>query len=492
MGKIQINYKSDFKLFEERDGGKGFDVPFVFRYSTLAGSGYEVSHVDGEYHNCKPLDDGRLMVIFDNHGLPAGQLVCERHFYLTDKDYHDGICDLWDKRAVDVFLGTGATEQTRIEVALPPYYSQGEPGKAFTYEDFTPEQIAELQQPATEAAEEANTAAKSATDAAQTANEAAELAAQSKELLFRDLWNEACGKYGTYNDETGFYELNGLTDITYEDAVAIFYYTAFMHSDGTSLISLKPLDFRSSKGKVRTNLPFIYYGSIYGFSFYLGYNLEVVNIKPINEFGNSETGLIINNFSSDHFYSCNNLREVHGVINFSRIGKVVYSYALPLLSDIYIKEVHEDFAFLELAPLIKLDSLSYLVNNATNSKAITIKVHPEVYAKLTDEGNAEWYAVNTAAQAKQISFATQEQAQAARTALAAVDTAVEVWGDELLAPAGKFLTQAADVPIMERLFLSRRIALPGEAAGSWRLATDEEVTARVQMLSRAPHYEGEA
>ena len=559
MGKIQINYKSDFKLFEERDGGKGFDVPFVFRYSTLAGSGYECSHVDGEYHNCKPLDDGRLMVIFDNHGLPAGQLVCERHFYLTDKDYHDGICDLWDKRAVDVFLGTGATEDTDIEVVLPPYYSQGEPGKAFTYEDFTPEQIAELQQPATEAAEEANTAAKSATDAAQAANEiaqtvaqnntqwakaeqaretaevkrqtdtqqaitdantarneanaaagkaetaateateatkkannAAAVAAQSKELLFRDLWNEACGIYGTYNDKTGFYELNGLTDITYEDAVAIFYYTAFMHSDETSLISLKPLDFQSSKGKVRTNLPFIYFNRIYGFSFYLGEKLEVVNIKPINEFGYSETGIIINKFSSDHFYYCMNLREVQGVINFSRIGKNGYSYTLPLLSDIYIKEVHEDFAFLELAPLIKLDSLSYLVNNATNSKAITIKVHPEVYAKLTDEGNAEWYAVNTAAQAKQISFATQEQAQAARTALAAVDTAVEVWGDELLAPAGKFLTQAADVPIMERLFLSRRIALPGEAAGSWRLATDEEVTARVQMLSRAPHYEGEA
>lgn len=559
MGKIQINYKSDFKLFEERDGGKGFDVPFVFRYSTLAGSGYECSHVDGEYHNCKPLDDGRLMVIFDNHGLPAGQLVCERHFYLTDKDFHDGICDLWDKRAVNVLLVTGATEDTDIEVALPPYYSQGEPGKAFTYEDFTPEQIAELQQPATEAAEEANTAAKSATDAAQAANEiaqtvaqnntqwaeaeqaretaevkrqtdtlqaitdantardeanaaagkagkaetaateaakeaneAAELATQAKEMLFRDLWNEACGKYGTYNDKTGFYELNGLTDITYEDAVAIFYYTGFMHSDDTSLISLRPLDFKSSKGKVRTNLPFIYYSTIYGFSFYLGDKLEVVNIKPINEFGYSETGLIVNYFSIDHFYYCNNLREVQGVINFSRIGKIALFYALPLLSDIYIKEIHEDFAFLGLAPLIKLDSLSYLVNNATNSKAITIQVHPEVYAKLTDEGNAEWYAVNTAAQAKQISFATQEQAQAARTALAAVDTAVEVWGDELLAPAGKFLTQAADVPIMERLFLSRRIALPGEAAGSWRLATDEEVTARVQMLSRAPHYEGEA
>lgn len=54
------------------------------------------------------------------------------------------------------------------------YFIQGEKGDPFTYEDFTEEQIAELQRPATEAAETANAAASAANAAAASANAAAE------------------------------------------------------------------------------------------------------------------------------------------------------------------------------------------------------------------------------------------------------------------------------------------------------------------------------
>lgn len=57
------------------------------------------------------------------------------------------------------------------------------------------------------------------------------------------------------------------------------------------------------------------------------------------------------------------------------------------------------------SPLLTLESFQYLVENATNTSAITVTVHADVYAKLTDPQQAEWYAVNTAAQGKQISFA---------------------------------------------------------------------------------------
>lgn len=171
-----IHYKSDFKLFEQ---GCDFGVPFRFRYTAGLGASYEATHVDGVYTNCRLTDDGRLMVIFDNHGLTPGQLVCERHFYLTDQDYHDGICDLWDKRPVGITLGIGQTEGTDIDVQLPPYYQQGEPGAPFRYEDFTPEQIAELQRPATDAAAVANEAAAKASDAATKANTAASKASDA-------------------------------------------------------------------------------------------------------------------------------------------------------------------------------------------------------------------------------------------------------------------------------------------------------------------------
>ena len=57
------------------------------------------------------------------------------------------------------------------------------------------------------------------------------------------------------------------------------------------------------------------------------------------------------------------------------------------------------------SPLLTLESFQYLIENATNTSAITVTVHADVYAKLTDPQQAEWYAVNTAAQGKQISFA---------------------------------------------------------------------------------------
>ena len=121
-----INYKSDFKLVES---GCDFSAPFVFEYRTGFGKSYKASHVDGKYTNCKLMGDGRLMVIFDGHGLLPGILTCERHFYLTDQDYHDGICDLWDKRPIGIMLASGKTDDCEAEVQLPPYYQQGEPGK---------------------------------------------------------------------------------------------------------------------------------------------------------------------------------------------------------------------------------------------------------------------------------------------------------------------------------------------------------------------------
>lgn len=58
------------------------------------------------------------------------------------------------------------------------------------------------------------------------------------------------------------------------------------------------------------------------------------------------------------------------------------------------------------SPLLSLASFQYMVDNAYNTAPITITVHPDIYAKLTDATNAEWYAVAEAAAAKNIAFAT--------------------------------------------------------------------------------------
>lgn len=70
------------------------------------------------------------------------------------------------------------------------------------------------------------------------------------------------------------------------------------------------------------------------------------------------------------------------------------------------------------SPLLTLDTMQYLVTNAKNTEPITVTVHPDVYAKLTgDTANAaasaltadelaQWQALVTTANSKNISFAT--------------------------------------------------------------------------------------
>ena len=67
----------------------------------------------------------------------------------------------------------------------------------------------------------------------------------AKKRLFIDQWNTACGKWGTYNEDTGYFELNGLTDITYEEALKIWIRFAYMNYDTLNL----------EEYTLRTNLP---------------------------------------------------------------------------------------------------------------------------------------------------------------------------------------------------------------------------------------------
>lgn len=54
---------------------------------------------------------------------------------------------------------------------------------------------------------------------------------------------------------------------------------------------------------------------------------------------------------------------------------------------------------------------------------------------------------------------------------------------EQIADEGGYITQAAEVPDEERVYLTRRVKLPGEKAGTWRDATAgerDEYIARMQ------------
>lgn len=183
-----INYKSDFILRERFRNASGDmvalpDVDFTLEYQTKHGHKFTASRIGGKYESCTP-DGDALLVIFKDHGLCEGTLCRELHLCLINDLMPDGLQNVYYPEKINVELWHLATDtEGVIECDTLAAYTRGLP---FTYEDFTPEQLAKLkgdkgdpftyedftaaqiqllQKPATDAATQAGEATKKANDA---------------------------------------------------------------------------------------------------------------------------------------------------------------------------------------------------------------------------------------------------------------------------------------------------------------------------------------
>lgn len=125
-----INYKSDFKIVEEfSDGSSLFNSPFTFTYYTKPSTQYVVIYDGENYINCKPLDEGKLLVIFDNHNLSTGVLKVKREFRLTDSDFSDNTYTKIIEQELPLVLEKGVqcscNDEEEIHIEIPVAYQMG-------------------------------------------------------------------------------------------------------------------------------------------------------------------------------------------------------------------------------------------------------------------------------------------------------------------------------------------------------------------------------
>ncbi|MFI3292721.1 MAG: hypothetical protein SNG27_04635 [Rikenellaceae bacterium] len=126
---MNINYKSDFKLTEV-SSIDDITTPFKFKYY---GSDYPlITYMvafDGEnYTNCRRLDDGSLLVVFDSHGLTTGRLEVQRKYFLTDSDFRGGLCNKVITDQLDIVLTRGASDGFDATVDVYADYQKGDSG----------------------------------------------------------------------------------------------------------------------------------------------------------------------------------------------------------------------------------------------------------------------------------------------------------------------------------------------------------------------------
>ncbi len=190
----------------------------------------------------------------------------------------------------------------------------------------------------------------------------------SKKDLFIDMWNQACGDYGRYNPDSGFFELNGLTDITYEEALTIH-----MESSGSNFAR----NYEHSFSKCRTFYSIKNSNAYFTVSdciniFYNCTNLEAVRFDY-------DTGLIGNNA----FWNCKKLKHIYGSMVLSTNNISCFRDCNNLITA-FIKLYNYNLDIKD-SPLLSLGSFQYMITHASGTSPITVTVHPDVYAKLTGE-----------------------------------------------------------------------------------------------------------
>lgn len=209
--------------------------------------------------------------------------------------------------------------------------------------------------------------------------------------------------YGGFNYTTGkFTAYDTLTDITPAQAVEIL----------DCGLGRRNLDQDSTNRffditEVRTLPPLTSYGAVNATFLFDESYFEVLAFAP-QKWVNQGIALAK---ASGTFRLCTKLKKIVGTINVGAITTPMTDTftGSTLLESVSIYRLATSISFAS-CPLLSLASLQYLVTNASSnipaSAPITVTVHADVYAKLTDTAQTQWHKVLTDAAAKNIAFAS--------------------------------------------------------------------------------------
>lgn len=199
----------------------------------------------------------------------------------------------------------------------------------------------------------------------------------------RDLYISAGARY---NEATGYYELNGLTDITEEEMRKI-YLLYITNSPKAEHIA----SWLSYPNGFRTNIaPRVYYVSNIQNS--IGGN-DVLEVLVL-----SVSALYIQNLVATAHGSFPKLRRVIGYWVYANNNPSKYDFSYgqpfsncPLLEEIRMKSINKSHTF-AVSPNLSKESVLYMITNANPPSgaaagSIAITLHADAYARLKDDAD---------------------------------------------------------------------------------------------------------
>lgn len=442
----RVNYKSDFDfILRLRDcrgeaiGWPGFDWELCL-WSGSRANCMMVRSCGGVTENCFD-DGGEVHVVCNSHGLGRGVLRCEFYAQLPDGVYPDG-CRLDvtpEELGIELVSGRGDCG-SGIEVELTAAVVRGkdayeyavEAGYAGSAEDFAADlSVVGAKADRSELSNVLSRASAGGSEAvvpdisllALRKNEQLLTEAERAQVLenlgrpemmsFIKQWNEACTyssgiKFGKYNTETGYFELNEITDITYEEALKIWrlslHTLAPWLNQNTAMI---PYVFGGSGysnynayGHCRTYFPI---GSGAGYSAPNLMNAFRGNevVETLNFFGGYGASLSNSANLMGAFGGCRKLRKILCHIGYPAIDNGTFNSCASLEYLRIRLHINNNSINLSWSPKLELDSIKFMVDDSQwlpadteHKKTMTITLHPEAYARVTDELFAQALAKN--------------------------------------------------------------------------------------------------
>lgn len=205
-----------------------------------------------------------------------------------------------------------------------------------------------------------------------------------------------------FNYKTGYYEMNGLKDLSESDMQKIY------NCGHLDLVSGE----QTGKQNIRTNTLKTYTDGLISHCV-RGYLFRSSTMEVIYV-GNSTAYF----FTPYHFLSmfkwCKKLVTILGGVNMQYITQSITEAFenTPLLTNMKLKNIRTDID-LHWSPNLSLESLQYLVNNRYTGATtnITVTVHTDIFKKMTNESASsddEWVALYNLAGTKNITFAYKD------------------------------------------------------------------------------------
>lgn len=203
----------------------------------------------------------------------------------------------------------------------------------------------------------------------------AELIAQFNQAMTKYIGTESSTEtFGHDDPETGYF-MYGSIPLSSEEVRRML---DFRKTGVTSLLNayaamwqlsaVAPI-FQATNGGIGT-----------AYCFYMCRNMKVV---AFNGYYRGEFRVSAN--AQSMFDGCYALEEILGTLDMSACKDTSRMFqACQRLREVRLKSLITT-VLLSDSPLLSLESISYMIENATNTAAITITLHPTAYARVTDE-----------------------------------------------------------------------------------------------------------